>query len=345
MKATQRDIAAVLPRAARQCGIFFFCGPDEAGAAATADKLAALLKEAGERVELTGPALKADPALLADEARSASLFGGTRHLFVRAAGEEAHDALKGFLELADAGETTGACPILIHATAATDKSRTAKLLIPRKDALVAMFWPPDLASVTGEVRAMADEAGLRLPGELAQRIARAARLDLRLARSEITKLALYLDASPLTPRMADADALDAVSAVTEDDSLAPVVNAALSGALDLLPAQVRRMRELGLSPVGVTLALERRTAQLVRLTARLAAGGDIKTALEAERVYFDERQEVTRQLSRWNAGKLDRLINRLAELHRVLLTNSAAAELLLAQALVEIARVAAGRNG
>ena len=41
--------------------------------------------------------------------------------------------------------------------------------------------------------------------------------------------------------------------------------------------------------------------------------------------------------------RLDRLIPRLAELHRTLLANSQAAELLLTQELAEIARYAAKR--
>ena len=343
MKASQRDFTSVAPRAAGGCTLFFFCGPDEAGAALAAEKLVALLADPGERIELTGAELKSDPVRLVDEARSASLFGGTRHLFVRTAGDEAHDAVATFLQLADLGETRGACPVVIVASSATDKSRTAKLLGPRKDALVAMFWPPDLASVTGEVRMMADAAGLKLGGDLAERIARASGLDLRIARSEVTKLALYLDASPLTPQLAEPAALDAVGAATEEDNLMPLVNAVLSGELEHLSHEIRRMREVGLNPVAVALALERRVAQLARLAAKLTQGGDIKALLEAERVFFRDKKDLAAQLRRWSSARLGRLIARLAELHRALLINSAAAEVLLAQALVQIARAAAAR--
>ena len=89
MKATQRDFAATAPRAARECRIFFFCGQDEAGAAAAADRIAALLDGPGERVELSGAELRKDPVLLGDEARSTSLFGDKRHIVVRASGEGA----------------------------------------------------------------------------------------------------------------------------------------------------------------------------------------------------------------------------------------------------------------
>src|SRR3546814_17719023 len=80
-----------------------------------------------------------------------------------------------------------------------------------------MFWPPDLGSVAAAVRAMADSAGLRLGGDLAERIARGAGLDVRLAQSEVTKLATYCDASPQSPRNVSADDLDAIGATSEED--------------------------------------------------------------------------------------------------------------------------------
>jgi DNA polymerase-3 subunit delta len=347
VKATQRDFAAVAPRAALQARIALFCGPDEAGAAAAADRLAAMLPDPGERIELSGGELRSDPVRLGDEARSVSLFGGTRHLYVRAAGDEAHDAVKVYLEVIDGGEAEGACPVLIVATSATDKSRTARLLDGRGDALVAMFYQPDLKTVTEEVRRMADAAGLRLGGDLAERVARAAGLDVRLAQSEVTKLALYLDASPQSPRLADEEALDAIGARTEEDGFMPLVNAVLSGEVNRLPGELRRMREVSLNAVGVLLALERRAAQLAQLAARLGPGGRVRELLDAEqkahRVFWRDRRDLETQLQRWRADKLERLVQRLAALHRALLANSQAAELLLAQELAAIARHASAR--
>lgn len=348
MKATQRDFAKVAQRAAGQCRLFFFCGPDEAGASAAAGKIVAALPEPGEQVELSGGELRSDPVRLVDEARSNSLFGGTRHIMVRASGEEAHDAVKAFIEMADLGETEGACPVLIVASSATDKSRTAKLLADRDDALVAMFWPPDLASVTAEVRTMADAAGLRLGGDIAERIARGAGLDVRLAQSEVTKLALYLDASPQSPRMADAEALDSIGAATEEDGLMPLVNVVLSGEVKKLPAELDRLHELSLNPVGVALALERRAAQLAGLTARLGPGGDVASMsnqdLRSLGIFWRDKRDLSVQLRRWNARKLERLVRRLADLHRELLANSQMAEITLSHALAQIARVAKARS-
>ncbi|WEK45334.1 MAG: DNA polymerase III subunit delta [Candidatus Andeanibacterium colombiense] len=347
MKATQRDFAATAPRAALQCRIFFFCGQDEAGASAAADRIAALLDEPGERVELSGGDLRKDPVLLGDEARSSSLFGDKRHILVRANGDEACDAIENLTKVIDAGEGE-ACPVLVVAGAATDKSRTAKLLESRDDALVAIFYPPDLSSVTQSVRDMANVAGLRLAGDLAERIARAAGLDVRLAQSEVTKLALYLDASPQAPRDADAEALDAIGAKAEEDGFTPLVNAVLSGETGRLSGELHRMRETSMNPVGVLLALERRAAQLAGLSAKLGSRGDISKLLEVEkrarRIFWRDERDLSVQLRRWRGRKLDRLVSRLVELHRALLTSNQSAELLLAQGLAEIARAAATRR-
>jgi DNA polymerase-3 subunit delta len=356
VKATQKDFLRGVPPAAREARIFFFCGPDEAGASAAANRVVAALADAGERVELSGADCKRDPALLGDEARSASLFGGARHIWVRASGDEAHDALETLIATGAAGAGEAA-PVIVVATAATDKSRTAKLLEKRKDALVAMFHPPDLAAVAQAVRSMADAAGLRLGGDLADRIARAAGLDVRLAQSEIDKLALYMDADPQAPRSVTPEDHAAIGAATEEDGFAPLVNAVLGGELGKLAGEVRRMRELGLNPVGVALALERRVAQLAQIAAFLGPRGSFDRLDKGQQarlgIFFKEERHIRHQLECWGrpaargAGaesRLDRLIPRLTALHRNLLANSQAAELLLAQELAEIARFAARRS-
>ncbi len=343
MKATQKDFSGQAARAAASARIFFFCGPDEAGAHDAAAKILALLPDPGERVELSGGDLRRDPVRLGDEARSVSLFGDTRHILVRAQGDEVHDAVEVLLS----GDVDP-CPVLIVATGATDKSRTAKLLADRSDSLVAMFYPPDLRSVTAAVREMAGPAGLVFGGDIAERIARAAGLDTRLAQSEINNLALYLDASPQGPRPVDAAALDAVGARSEDDGFAPLVAAVLSGEAQKVPGELRRMRELGLNPVGVLLAFERRAAQLAQLAARMGPRGDVtdfvRSEAQAKRVFFKEEREIAVQLGRWRGKRLERLLDRLASLHRALMVNSQNAELLLSQGLAEIARAAAPRG-
>lgn len=339
MKATQKNFARSARDAARTCHTFYFCGPDESGAWAAVKAIVDLLPDAGERVELSGADLKRDPVLLADEARSSSLFGDTRHILVRTQGDEALDAIGN--HLIAQGE---ACPVLIVASGATDKSRVAKLLEPRKDALVALFYPPEPAEIVGSVRQMGDAAGVKLAGNLAERIAGACLFDLRLAQSEVDKLALYLDASPQSPRTADAAALHAIGAASEEDGLNPIVNAVLAGDRARLAGEIARLRELSLNPVGVLLAVERRAAQLAQLAGRLGRGNlrqFIAAEAQARRIFFKEVRDIEVQLGIWRGERLSRLIERLTALHRALLGNSQAAEVLLVQGLTDIAMQAA----
>jgi DNA polymerase-3 subunit delta len=168
---------------------------------------------------------------------------------------------------------------------------------------------------------------------------------LRLAQSEIDKLALYCDASPQTPRTVTAEDLEAIGAATEEEGFAPLVNAVLSGNAARVSSELRRMRELSLGAVGVLLAFERRAAQLAQLAGRLGTRGNIAEFIEGERrsgrVFWRDAGDLKVQLATWRGARLERLVRRLAATHRALLGNSAAAETLLAQDLTEIARRAA----
>lgn len=347
MKATQKNFAQLAAGAARNVKVYFFCGPDDAGAHAAAARIIAMLPDPGEKVEIDGGDLKRDPVRLADETRSTSLFGDRRHIVVRANGEEAYDALK-ILTDADPKDVAQGWPVLVIVSGATDKSRTAKLLEKRDDALVVMFYPPDLASVTAEVRRLADAAGVRMGSDLAQRIAGSVGLDTRMAASEVQKLALYLDADAQAPRNATAADLDAIAAETEDDGMMPLVDAVLSGDGAKLPGELARFRQLGLNPVGTVLAMERRVAQLAQIAARMQGQGDVagfvNSEVQARRIFFKEQGAITRQLQCWRGARLARLGERLVELHRSLIFDSQSAPLLFAAGCNEIARAAQGRR-
>ncbi|MXP10692.1 DNA polymerase III subunit delta [Pseudoblastomonas halimionae] len=340
MKVKSGEFARRAPQLARDCRLFFLCGPDEGGASAAADKLIAALPDPGERIEFSGSEVKSDPVKVADEAVSSSLFGGSRHLYLRVSGEEAKDALA---LLVEQGEE--AAPVIVVARSASDKSRSAKLLEKRADAVVAMFYPPDLRSLAGEVRQMADAAGLRLPTALAERIASGVRLDARLAKSEVDKLSLYLDASPQSPKSVDESDYDAVCASSEDDGFNPLVAAVLSGKTDRLAHELERYRHTGMNAVGVLLAFERRVAQLAQLASRLGPRQSIPAFIEdesrARRVFWKDKGELTDQLSRWRGPALERLVERMVELHQQILARSQDGDLLLAQELTQIARYAA----
>ena len=58
-------------------------------------------------------------------------------------------------------------------------------------------------------------------------------------------------------------------------------------------------------------------------------------------VFWKDEKDLADQLVRWRGPRMARLVARLVELHRELLSNSSAGETMLAQALAGIARQAA----
>jgi DNA polymerase III subunit delta len=341
MKATQKTFAGMIDRALRQARVFYFCGADEAGAGDAAARILAQI-DAAERQDFTGAELKRDPVRLADEARSSSLFGDRRVIVITMSGDEAHDAIATLL-----ADPVAGWPVLAIASGATDKSRVAKLLADRDDALVTVFHPPDLRAVAEAVRTMGDAAGVRLGGALAERIAAAAGLDTRIARSEIDKLALYLDAGPESPRTAKAEDLNAIGAETGDDGMNGLVNATLGGIGAQLARELPRVAKGDVNAVGLLLAIERRAVQLAQLAARMGPNGNINAFLEQEmqarRVFFKDKPDLMLQLQKWRGARLERLLERLALLHRAMMNDSTGSTLRLQQALAEIARAAAAR--
>src|SRR3546814_18766965 len=82
-----------------------------------------------ERIELGGAELKADPARLADEAASISLFGGARYIVVEASGDAVLAAVEALIEAPTAGH-----PGAIVAGALRPSTKPLKLAIPDKSA-------------------------------------------------------------------------------------------------------------------------------------------------------------------------------------------------------------------
>ena len=353
----QRFRARPAPPASSGWRSVFFCGPDEAGSSAAANRVAAALPDAGERIELTGADLRRDPALLGDEARSNSLFGGKRHIFVRASGDEAHDALQILIETSEAGPARPRrCwwwrPLPPTSRAPPSCWKSGKTRWCR------CFYPPDLSTVAGAVRTMADAAGLRLGGDLAERIARGAGLDVRLAQSRSHQACASI-ATPtrnrpnrrpprITPRSAPPP---------RRTGFAPLVNAVLGGELGRISwrdqADPRARAQSGRPGAGAGTDAR---PQLAQITAQLGPRGFVSDRLDKGQkarlgIFFKEERDIRQQYDRWRmpaqrgaiVTRLDRLIPRLAELHRTLLANSQAAELLLTQELAEIARYAAKR--
>lgn len=340
VKVKSDGFASALRNASPDTRLFLFYGPDESGSAALAEKTRKTIGADAEKAELTGAQLKDDPALLAQEAASMSLFGDTRVLLVRGQGEECFAAIDALL-----GAEKVENPCIAQISGITDRSRTAKLAAGDDRAIACISYVPDLGNVAATVREMAQARGLAMPREIAERIAIYTKLDRRLAEMEVEKIALYLDAAPGGRVTVDMLVMEQLAAETEDDALAPAIQTILSGRMAQLTDQLDRLSDGSLQPVLLIRALEARCVQLAKVHRLMADGKDPKSAMRSAGIFWKEEGATQYQLRCWSPVALDRLAQRLLGIHAKVMQNSQDAVRLLVQECTMIAMAAARSAG
>lgn len=318
--------------------LFLLYGPDEAGSVALGKRLERAMGPEAERVDLDGPTLRDDPARLADEAASFSMFGDRRWVRVNGMGEESVAAVTALLQAEAAGN-----PVIALAGALKGTSKLVKLALEHRAALAFASYQPDAREAEQIAVAAAREGGLRLAAELARRIVELTGGNRALMASEIEKLILYLDAAPDRPREATGEALDALSAGTMDADAAPLVNAVLGGDLKATGRELGRLARAGTAMASVMRPLLSRAMLLAHIRAQADRDGRIDAAVEAQgkAVFWKEKGQVARQARIWDAHGIARVLQRLAHAERASRSSRNLGDVLVRQELLTIARQAA----
>jgi DNA polymerase III subunit delta len=312
VKAKRAEIERALRNPADH-RVFLLYGPDESGSNALIRLAAAGAGEGAERVELTGAELKADPARLADDAASISLFGGARYIVVQPAGDESVAAVEALLEAPAAGN-----PVLLVAGALKPASKLLKLALAAPAALAFASYAPEGQEAERLVLDMARSEGLIARSDVARRLADACAGNRAILALELQKLALYLDAAPDRPRPLDHEALDSVGAAAEEGDLSRLVDSVGNGNSAMLQAELLRLSGEGVEGIVLIRAVLRRMSLLARLRAQVerGSGPDAVMASHGKSLFWKERDSIGRQLARWRPEALARSVSRLLEAER-----------------------------
>ena len=333
MKANEARLKAALDRPPADIRLYLLFGPDEAGALALADRLPRALGPDAERVDLEGAALRGDPARLADEAASLSLFGTARHVRVTGAGEESLAAVTALLEADRAGN-----PVVMIAPGLKATSKVAKLALDSPHALVLACYVPGADQLETIAVELAREQGLRLGAGVARRLAQAGGGDRAVMTREIEKLALYLDAAPDHPGEAGVEALDAVGADLGEAETSDVINTLVAANPEALGEALRRLEEAGVSPVPWLRALARRLTGLAEMKGEIVNGDDVGSVMKRHRVFFKEEAVTAAALRRWSPQALARAVTLVREAERAVMAGGGGAgDVLAAQAMLDLA--------
>lgn len=333
MKANEAQARAALDRPSPDIRVYLLFGPDEAGAMALADRLARAKGPDAERIDLDGATLKADPARLADEAASLSLFGGARHIRVTSVGDESVAAVAALLDADRTGD-----PVVLVAPTLKANSALVKLALASPRALACGCYAPTGRDAEALASNLAREHGLRAEGNVARRLSRDSGGDRAVMAREIEKLALYLDAAPDRPRTLDDAALDAIGADLGEAEMARAITAVVAGRAGDLAGELARLREAGVSPVVWLRQLARRLTTLAEMRADVDAGEDMASVMKRHRVFFREEAATGHALARWSPAMLAAAHARLRAAERAVMAAATAGGVRADQAALEIAR-------
>ena len=312
MKANRAQIEKVL-RAPGETRFFLLHGPDEAGSRSLLKPLAVAMGESAERVDLTGAELKADPARLADEAASISMFGDKRWILVEQAGDEIAPAVEALIEVPAAGN-----PVAIVAGALKPASKLLKLALAAPSALAFASYAPDAKDSDRLVLDMAREHGLVVQRDVARRIGEACGGNRAVAEQELRKYALYLDATPEGPKPLEHEAIDSVGAGADEGDLARLVDSVAGGDPAMLEREIARLRAEGQEGITLIRAVLRRMMLLARLRAEVEQGNSVSAVMASsgQSLFWKDKEVVAPQLGRWRSDLIARTVTRLAEAER-----------------------------
>lgn len=318
--------------------LFFVFGQDESAAASIASALVAKLGSDSEAIEIDSAKLRGDPALLADEAASQSLFGGARHIRLHFAREEGVDAIANLLSAEQAGN-----PVIATAGDLKKTSKLRSLIEGSPRALSYICYPPSEAEAIDQAVAAAGAVGLRIDRTLAAQIVRYTGQDRRLVAMELEKLSLYYDSDPDRIVTVEPQALSALAAETAEEDINALVNQLMNGDTKALGRSIIEARAVGLEAIRVIRALQRRVAMLAGMRAKVEEGANAGAVVRANRAIFWKEQETfSRQVQRWTAQRLAGLNAHLLDVEaRLMAMGTDLTDTVVEEELVRIARAAA----
>ncbi|HEX8257116.1 MAG TPA: DNA polymerase III subunit delta [Allosphingosinicella sp.] len=313
MKASRGQIEQMLRAPSPDIRWTLLYGPDEAGSRALALSLAKAMGAGAERIDLSGADLKSDPARLADEAASISLFGDPRYIWVEPAGDEALPAVEALLEAPAAGN-----PVVLIAGNLKPTSKLLKAALAAPSAMAFASYLPDAREAARLVTELGREQGLDMRSDVARRIADAAGGNRALIGQELAKYALYLDAAPDRPKPLDEEAVEAVGAANEEGDLSRLVEAVAGGDLGLLQTEMARLKSEGIEGISLIRAVVRRMTLLAKLRSEADRGNSVAAVMAShgKAVFWKEKDAVASQLSRWRSDLLAKSMGRLLEAER-----------------------------
>ena len=335
MKATKGTIGRAIDQPASGIRLYLLHGPDEGQSRALGARLLDAL--GATKFIVAAGAVKSDPAMLVDEAGALSLFGGKRAIWIEPATKDIEEGVAALFE-GPAPES----PVVAIAGTLPKSSALLKLAESSPQAVAFASYAPEGRDAERMVTDLGRRFGLKVSPPVAARLAEGCGNDQAIAAQELQKLALFIDASPQTPKELDGGAIDAVGADSAEGNVQRLADLALAGQMDQLADELARMPVGGSEAIPAVRSLHRRLLMLAPARARIERGEPVDAVMASlgRAVNFKEQGKVRRMLETWSADNLATVAQRAGELERSLIFSPAPDREALGEELLAIARKA-----
>jgi DNA polymerase-3 subunit delta len=328
------DVERFLARPDPNRPVILVYGPDAGLVRERVDRL--LHSESGSDnpfalVTIDGDTLAADPARLADEARTIGLFGDQRRVHVRAGARSFADALAGLL--ADPPNNTR---VVIEAGDLRKGSPLRQQMESSPAAAVLPCYADDERAILALIERTLKDAGLSIDTDAREALVRLLGADRLATRSELEKLVVYAQGQARI-------SFDDIQAVTADAAalaLDETLDAAAAGEEEAALSALARTRGAGIPANAVLIAAIRHVANLHRLALRVERGEPARELVQRKDagIHFRRQPRFARALARFNPAALEQRMTALAAAAISARRTTALADALVEQELLKLAR-------
>jgi DNA polymerase-3 subunit delta len=335
VRATRTNIDRLVDQPPPDVRFYLFYGPDEAQSRALAQRLQTSL--AASRELLVAGALKDEPGALLHAANERSLFGGARLLWIEPAGEAIAEAAEALIAASEVESATVAI-----AGALPKSSKLLKLAEASPAACAYVSYVPEGPEAARMVSDLGRRFGLKVSAPVAARLADMCANDQAIATRELEKLALYVDASPHTPKELPDEAIDAVGVDSSEGAFLRVADMALSGDIGSLAEELSHLPPGNSEAIVIVRSLQRRLLALAPARARVERGERPDAVMTAmgKALFWKDKPAFGRMLQKWSADDLATVAERAGRLERDIMLSPAPAVEALGEELFAIARKA-----
>ncbi|WP_420723248.1 DNA polymerase III subunit delta [Hwanghaeella sp. LZ110] len=242
--------------------------------------------------DLSSDTIKADPAILGDEAAAISMMGGRRVILIRDASDACADALAGFLE-----DPVGDALIVLSAGDLPAKSKLRKVFEGSKLGAAIACYLDEAGGIDRLIEEGLRPLSVRIEPEAREFLVDNLGSDRGVSRSEIEKLALYAGQNGTLD-------FDTVSTLIGDSSVSTlddVIQAMAEGNSRSLDRALDLAAQDGTAPVALLRTASNHMLRLRRVQDLVSGGMPLQGAMSSLRppVFYKSKARFEAGVKRW----------------------------------------------